>query len=332
MIPDLFQIISLVMALVAARTLYVTVRDRRQLFDDRFTSADRQQLSQAAFFLLLPLSVLLHEAGHAIAVRAFGGTVTGFGYYVFYGYVAHEGFYTNADLFWIALSGNLVSVLLGLAALVVPLVRPARPPVNYLLFLFGTIDLLNALVFYPLMDFAGGMAGDWAQIYRRETPVLSGVTLAVHVALLLGGVLVWRSDWGRRIYATRTGLRPEIVRRVSRSQAANELLQAGERIATSWRHPLHVVADTRNDGVGVTLHWISRGYGRVVGVYAVENPRHHVELYGGIRLIDGGSTPPFQRPIALIEGAPTPDQLEPVIAQALDLVESWHAPVAQGSP
>ncbi|CCF86031.1 hypothetical protein [Nitrolancea hollandica] len=90
----IFTILSIILSLVAIRVLVTTVRDRKQLFDRNFTPQDRQRLSEAAFFLLLPISVLLHEVGHAVTVLAFGGQVVDFGYYLFFGYVQYQGAFT----------------------------------------------------------------------------------------------------------------------------------------------------------------------------------------------------------------------------------------------
>lgn len=322
---DLFAILSLFMVLIAIRTLVTTVRHRATLFDATFTRADRRHLAEAAFFLLLPISVLFHEIGHAVAVRAFGGEIVGFGYYFFFGYVEHRGFYTPADLFWIALSGNLVSVAMGVAAIAFVVLRPLSPPVNYLLFMFGAIDLVNSLVFYPVLDFAGGLVGDWSQIYTRDTPVLSGVTGAIHVGLLAVAVVAWRSDRVRRLYAERTGVSPHVVRRVTRTEAASDLLAAGEQVAATWRHPLRVVADAQGDAVGVNLHWVSGGYGRVVGAYAITQGWRRVELHGGLQAIDGNGAS-HQQPLGVIEGIPRPPELAEALARALDVVDRWEIP------
>lgn len=321
----IFTLISLLLALVSVRVLVTTVRNRKRLFDNDFTASDRQQISEIAFFLLLPLSVLLHEGGHAVTVLLFHGQLTGFGYFFFFGYVEYTGFFTPAQVFWIALAGNLVSVVLGLIAIAIPLLRPLRPSFNYTLFMFAVIDLANTLIVYPLLDFVGGFGGDWSQIYSRQTPVLSVSTGAVHAAILLSALVAWRSDRARRVYARLTGLGSDAMRRVSRTQAANELLEVGERLSASWRHPLRVVADAQKGATGVTLHWISGGYGRVVAAYAVVDGWRHIELHGGIQALDG-SDEPHSQPIGVIEGIPEPAQVAQALGRALDVVESWEAP------
>ncbi len=327
---DIFAILSLILALVSIRVLITTIRDRKKLFDHTFTAQDRQRVSEVAFFLLLPISVLLHEAGHALVVRASGGTITGFGYFLYYGYVAHAGRYTPEQLYWIALSGNLVSIILGILAIIAPLVHRMSAPVTYLLFVFGAIDLANSLLFYPLLDFFGNLEGDWSQIYSPQTPMLRTVTGAIHIAVLVAAIAIWRSDRGRQIYAQRVGRSPGTMRRITRTQAANELLEVGERMPSTWRHPLRVISDMADGATNITLQWISGGYGRAVVVYAVVDGQRHIELHGGIRALEN-SADGFQRPIGLIEGMPPPEQLESILKDALDLVESWETKPAASS-
>jgi Zn-dependent protease len=326
----IFTILSIILSLVAIRVLVSTVRDRKQLFDRNFTPQDRQRLSEAAFFLLMPISVLLHEAGHAVTVLAFGGQVVGFGFFLYYGYVQYQGSFTPSQIFWIAFSGNLVSIVLGLLAIAVPLLKRLSPPVTYMLFIFGAIDLANSLVFYPALDFFAQLEGDWSQIYSGNTPLLSLSVAIVQGVLIIGGLIAWRSAWGQRIYAQRTGLSENAVRRITKTQAAKELLEAGERLSSTWKHPLRVVAEAPDGAAGITLHWISGGYGRVVGAFAVVDGHRHVELHGAIHAL-GSTAEGFQQSIGLIEGIPPPEQLTPYLTKALDLVESWETTTATTS-
>lgn len=327
----IFTILSIILTLVAIRVLVTTVRDRKQLFDPNFTPQDRQRLSEAAFLLLLPISVLLHEVGHAVTVLAFDAQVIDFGYYLFFGFVQYEGFLTPSQRFWIALSGNLVSIVLGLVAIAVPLLRRLSPPVTYMLFVFGAIDLANSLLFYPAIDFFANLEGDWSQIYTWNTPVLSGGLAVIHISLVVGGLIAWKSAWGQRVYAQRTELSEHVARRVTRAEAAKELLDAGERVSSTWQHPLRLVAgvpgDAEANAAGITLHWISGGCGRAVAAYTVVDGRRHVELHGAIHSLEN-SGEVLQRPIGIIEGIPPPEQLTPILKKALDLVETWETTAA----
>jgi hypothetical protein len=85
---------------------------------------------------------------------------------------------------WIALSGNLVSIGLGLVTL--PLIRyPKKPIVREILHSFSKVELGFALVVYPIWSFAE-LGGDWATIYDFSITPYAQLTLAVHLLLLLG--------------------------------------------------------------------------------------------------------------------------------------------------
>src|SRR5688572_25246786 len=74
--------------------------------------------------LLIPIGVLLHELGHALATWQVGGQVREFQWRVFWGYIVPEGSFSPTEDWWISLSGNLVSVALGLLAIpLVPLLK-----------------------------------------------------------------------------------------------------------------------------------------------------------------------------------------------------------------
>src|SRR5438477_12702194 len=132
-------ILGLMLAIGCLITVVDVARGRAELFDARLTGQDRQRLMRLALFVLLPLSVLAHEGGHAVAVKAFGGRITGFGFYFFYGYVAHEGFYSPIQLALIAFAGPFVNIALGLAAVALAWFWPRRAALNYLLFVFGAL-------------------------------------------------------------------------------------------------------------------------------------------------------------------------------------------------
>ena len=75
-----FALLSLFYVLVGVRVVYQLARNFRQTFDGNFTQEDRMLVSQAAFFVLLPIAVALHELGHAVAIWLYGGQVLGWGF------------------------------------------------------------------------------------------------------------------------------------------------------------------------------------------------------------------------------------------------------------
>ena len=172
------------------------------------TADSRGRVLRLVVFGLLPLSIIFHELGHAIAVWSVGREVLDFGFFFVYGFVSYNGFGLSPyEQGMIALAGPLVSVVMGVAALAAGWFRPTRTPINFLLLVFGALELANVLIFYPVIDAFGGVgdAGDWRQIYSTDTPLI-GIPVAIfHIAVLGGAVLAWRSERIRRGYAERTG-------------------------------------------------------------------------------------------------------------------------------
>src|SRR5918992_1139828 len=92
-----FVIISLIYAVIGVRSIARLTSRWRQTWDHDFTLADRALVDEAAFFLLIPVSVALHEFGHAVAIWGFGGEVVDFGFYGFAGFVAYSEPFTEAE-------------------------------------------------------------------------------------------------------------------------------------------------------------------------------------------------------------------------------------------
>lgn len=322
-------ILGLFMAVAAGAAVFNTARYRAAMFDDQLTPLDQQRLTALAIFVLVPLSVLLHEGGHALTVKAFGGEITGFGFYLFYGYVEHRGIYTPLQLAVIAVSGTALNVALGLAALALAWRRPRRAGVNYLLFVFGGFELANALIFYPVLDALGGVAGDWGMIYSRATPVFSSLIGLNHLALLVAALLVWRNPRFKQGYFERIGQSTEsrpVVDDVDARQIAMSalLLEAAEAATADWKHVVTLAPDAQAGGAQVVLRWESGGFQRALLAHANLNaePAHRIELHAAIKAVDPGAAP-IQRSLARISGEPTATRLAPHLRHFLDLVDSW---------
>lgn len=325
-------IMSLLMAFISLRTIYQTVRDRNQLFDANFTRADRQHMSVAAFFVLIPVSVLLHEIGHAIAVLWYGGDVVAFGFFFFFGFVGYEGISDAAELFWIALWGNLVSVIVGLGALAVAFFRPMRAAINYPLIMFGLLSVVHSLVFYPLMDFLSDLHGDWSRIYSEQTMGLSAGAGIVHGAILLGLVAAWQVPRVRLRFAEITGLQPEEVRKVSRKEAEQELHRAAEMAIAGFDGLARIEGGgSSRDAAAIRITWTSGGYNRTLLVVAGISRELRVELYGGVRALDGTGDGGEQR-IKGLRGLPEPERIAPYIVRALNQVDHWQLTTSDGDP
>lgn len=270
---DFAVIISLFYVLIGLRVARDTWRGRVAIFDSTYTLQDRFMVSQAAFFLLVPLSVALHEFGHAVAIWSFGGHVDGFGFYFFAGYVSFSDPMTAVQHLVIAAAGTLVNILIAVVVLLYVFFKPnpMRPAVNDLLITFAMLQAANALIFYPLLDFAVDMeGGDWRQMYSGDAGNWRWVVLAIHLGILGGAFLLSRTAWFNRRLNALTGMPPGVNRglmgggvfsapRAARSQqrtpaaapstAARQavtqptrrltlveerLVEAGKRVASGW--------------------------------------------------------------------------------------------------
>jgi hypothetical protein len=334
----IFGLISLFYAVIGIGVIRQVIQRRKQLFDHNFTFADRALIDQAAFFILVPISVALHELGHAIAVWFFGGEVTDFGFYVFAGYVSHQGRYTNDELILIALAGPFVNVILSLAAVAIVLLwkPPMRAAYNELLIEFAVISGINALIFYPMLDIvATGLEGDWTQIYRGGDPALSWAIGILHVGILAGSFWLSRYPPFRRRLAALTGLPPGSERGLLGRSArvgpappeeappvVEVMKEATNRIASGWPVQLEGRIQPAGDQVGLWLLWRTAGMTR--GVTAI------TQLDGGA-VISGFAEPTSAlgrsnvqtRPLSRMEGPFDANDLVLQLRVAMEQVESW---------
>jgi len=285
-----FAIISLIYCVIGVRVLYQVVRAWPSLWDRTFTASDRALIGQASFFLLVPISVALHELGHAVAVWSLGGSVTGFGFYVFAGYVSYDAAFTATQQIVVAAAGTAVNIVLCGAAVAVALLRrpPFRPPINELLIQFALISGVNALIVYPLLDFSSGLNGDFRQMYSFDDPAASTVVLIVHAAAIAFGVWAFRSPTFRGRVNRATARPPKAAsdnRTTTQRQPVNlqfaqppspfpeqsllgrtaaRFREASERLTAGWPVPLQsgvIPLTTRSgappSGVALLLRWQS---------------------------------------------------------------------------
>jgi hypothetical protein len=195
---QVFQLVALAYVVVGVVTLVRVVRGWTALWDAELTDADVSLASRAAFFLLVPPTVALHELGHAVAVWLYGLEVVDWGFVGYMGWVLPSGSAGALGDFVVALAGNLVTLGLGLGALAFGIGRPGHPVRNLLAIELGRQSLFLVLVFYPLICVS--FPGDFQRIYDfRATPIASGLTAAAHALLLGVGYLhYWKRRWRPR--------------------------------------------------------------------------------------------------------------------------------------
>jgi hypothetical protein len=158
----------------------------RSLWDDHLTNEDRRILLQGSLFLLEPIVVLFHELGHAAAIKLFGGGILEFHFAFLSGYVIPSGTFTDVQLLWIYVAGNLVEILIGYILLVVAYFISSPPAVATLVYL-GLWSIASSAIMYALMSILG-LYGDWSYIY--SSPVHSLVTIiAICHALIIASIV-----------------------------------------------------------------------------------------------------------------------------------------------
>ncbi|MEM7769405.1 MAG: hypothetical protein AAF327_02705 [Cyanobacteria bacterium P01_A01_bin.37] len=185
-IPSLspFDWISIAYSFLSLDTLRRLVKHWTSVWDEQVTELDRFLIQRTALFLLIPIGVLFHELGHVIATWQVGGTVVEFQWRIFWGYIIPSGYFTAVEYWWIALSGNVVSIALGLIALPA-VVAIKKQVIKELLYSFAVVQLVYSLVFYPVFSFTG-FEGDWVKIYDFSVRPYAQITLVIHVGILVG--------------------------------------------------------------------------------------------------------------------------------------------------
>jgi hypothetical protein len=343
-----FVLISLFYVVLGVRVVYQLARNFRQTFDRNFTQEDRMLVDQAAFFVLLPISVALHELGHATVVRLYGGQVLDWGFYGFAGYVAFDPReFTDAQQIVIAAAGVSVNLLLaGIAVALVFLKRPPfRPAINQLLITFAWISLLNAFVVYPLLDIVSGLEGDWTQmydlnidagfngdwthVYGGRVPALSLAILIIHITVLAALFWAWKSPLMRARVAQLTGgspasgrvaMTPRLAATSDAGSTAVEqtLREAATRVASGWSSPVEAAIQRGRNGSALVLSWGSGAVRR--SVMAVAPETGGIEFSGALR--SGGGSPE-QRALGRDPGERDVDRLTMMLRLAMEAVEGW---------
>ncbi len=190
----------------------------------------KQLAEQASFFIAVPISVLIHEFCHALAVWLFGGEVVEFGYRVFWGYVRYVDNFEVGERWFIALAGTLGSLAFGLGIWLL-LRHNNASALRYFGLRAFRFQVYFSLIYYPLFTLFVPV-GDWRTIYDfQATPILSGATAVFHITFL-----------GLFYYGDRVGWF---------DAAAHETIAAEEKFQT-----LAVAAAAQPDNIQLQLEYI----------------------------------------------------------------------------
>ncbi len=188
-----FDLFSAFYTVLSIDTIFRLAKNWNSVWDNSITAKDRFIIQRIAIFILIPIGVFFHELGHAIAVWQFGGEVVEFQWRIFWGYVVPRGNFTPEEIWWIAFSGNLISIAFGiLAILSIPLIK--KTVVKELLYTFAIVELVYSLIFYPVFSFTN-FRGDWLIIYNFSIQTYPQITLGLHLLLLLVLWRITKNNW-----------------------------------------------------------------------------------------------------------------------------------------
>ncbi|MDZ4832994.1 MAG: hypothetical protein SGJ27_04265 [Candidatus Melainabacteria bacterium] len=156
----------------------------REIWDVDLSTRDRGELQKINAYFVLPLSVLFHECGHALATLWANGKVAEFHFAIWSGYVISLGAFSPAEKLIIDLAGTVFQLAMVFAFLIAALfVR--SPAVVALLVYAGLTAYGIAVVTYPLLGLVG-MYGDWVHIYTSPLTDWLVVVGVIHALLVVG--------------------------------------------------------------------------------------------------------------------------------------------------
>lgn len=147
-----------------------------------------------AFYVAIPISIFIHELGHAIAVWFFGGRVIAFGYFFFWGFVQPDRTFSPSQEWIVSVAGTWGNLLFALVVWVA-LGRNRSKTVRYFAKQTVASQIVYSLIYYPIFTGLFGF-GDWRTIYAFEfTPLLSGAWAVFHASVLLAYWLLRQRGW-----------------------------------------------------------------------------------------------------------------------------------------
>ena len=213
-LPLSYDAISILYGLAGAYTLYRLVRKHHSFIDRVVTKEDIRLAWMVAIFLLTPLGVLAHEAGHYLTAESYGAINIELHHRGYWGFVTYQtgpAFDAGKQLM-ISAAGPGVSVLLGYLSLVLAVRLPMRMVFKHTLAFFGIVSILNTLIGYPLIDLTSGLEGDFHSIYTLP-PMPGKVVVGIIHGLLLGLLVLSWKRVGNQLEGNKSGLKKIIVTR-----------------------------------------------------------------------------------------------------------------------
>lgn len=153
-----------------------------------------QAAREMAFYVAIPISIFIHELGHAVIVWLFGGSVVAFGYFFFWGFILPDRSFLPNQEWLISVAGTWGNLLFAVVVWFA-LGKHKSSTIRYFAKQTLASQIVYALIYYPIFTGIFGF-GDWRTIYDfAATPILSGGWAVLHVGMLLGYWLLRRQGW-----------------------------------------------------------------------------------------------------------------------------------------
>lgn len=281
-----FSILSLIYVVLGVRVVWQMAQNWKAVWDKNFTQQDRLLVNQASFFFLIPLSVVLHEFGHAIMVWSFGKEVIDYGFYGFAGYVSYYPYgLSDVQQTLIAAAGVTVNLILCLLALAVVLLwkPPLRAAINELLIGFIFISGANAFIVYPLLDMVSNMNGDWKQMYDSGVPWLTAIIAAVQIAVLAGGYWLFTNPGMKARFAKLTdvppgfergifgGIQPAKIKTMNMDPKEIHMRDAVNRVSAGWHTRVESQIQRFAGGSAMLMQWTTNRELHVMALRSLPN-------------------------------------------------------------
>jgi len=206
-------------------------------------------IAGAVTAIMLFVSVLLHELGHAVVALRYKIPVRGITLFIFGGaaQIATEPPSAGAE-FWIAIAGPIVSLALAILYRLIQPVFGADAPlsalVKYLAYINGTLVLFNLIPGFPLDGGRVFRAIIWSVTHSLRQATLVAVRVGRFIAFLFIFVGVWQmltGHLGNGLWIACVGwfLASAAMSQVHQQTIRNVL--AGHRIADAMSHDYTIV-------------------------------------------------------------------------------------------
>lgn len=193
-IAIIFTVLSAVQVWRGVQQVNIVRQRWQQFVAAPLTAWKKSAAQQMAFYVAIPISIFIHELGHALFVKLFGGDVLAFGFFFFWGFVQPDRAFPPTEDWIIAVSGTWGNLIFAAVAFLW-LGKNKSATLRYFARQTVASQIVFALIYYPIFTLGFGF-GDWRTIYDfSQTPILSGGWAVFHAVVLLAYWLLRRRGW-----------------------------------------------------------------------------------------------------------------------------------------